>query len=693
MDRTVYVSPSAAHVNLCATSPAKSITFGLWVSGPGQAHDAGGASAQVDYSTSGGLAGVSITTDPAPGYYSAPSWPAWNYGVGENPLLLVTVTVIITPTGSVTSGDITVIVYGSTAQIHVNGFVLSPDVVDDFDDLDNTALSSHAPLSQPAGGIQGWQGTGGTSIISNKAAIGCCSGATLWHRLYAALHDNHYVYVEVFRPTPIGSSPMGIAGRVNEIAGNTNTGVDIIYFEAIAQSDSLVNLQWSQLDAGVIIIYNQSIATNVAWARGTTKRLMLFFSGDKVYFYICDAGGGNPVLWKTATLTTTWNDSDHDYVGFTSSQAGRGLTFDNFRSGIITLLPDTDELDFACPCGSVAVEGQTVLITHDPEELPLALTSVDSDVWVISVLDSAFSPAAMTVSVDPTGMGPGTYYATVTVLDKVVDVVLTISENTLVVDPESLDYAKAEGDAAETKTVALVSTPGTAGDLVATLEYDDGAGWLLAELSTSTIPSILSVTCDTSGLTALGTYHATVHIACPCDLDGIDIPVTLVLVHGPPVVTITGPTTTLLRHVALAGLGISYSPATIVKYRWGWVARNWWFNAWQFSSDWFGAGDPIIVIRPTTVYYQVEGMSVIVHIQDMINHGSFTVHLSVTDSVGLTGCAEHTVLMSCIPFSESVGIDPLYVCSAPDSPDYVEPEYESPTYLEAGEPIAACDIS
>jgi hypothetical protein len=505
MDRSLFVSPSAAHFNLCATSAAKTLEFGVGVSGPGTAGVVSGA---VGYTTGGGLAGVSIATVPATGTYTV-TWPAWNYGVGANPQLLATVGITITPTGAVTSGTIELTVYGIPVTI-----TLSSDVMDDFDDVDGTALGAHAPLSQPAGGIQGWHGLGmnHTLIQGDTAQPGCCSGVALWHRLFAELHDNFYVYVEALRPAGIGNAPMGIIGRASGVAGSTNTGVDIIYFEATNRSDTLVDLQWSQLDAGVIVIYQQAIETGYAWARGVTKRLTLLFSGSTVYFYLCDSGGGNPVLKATKTLSPDWNDSGHDYVGFTSTHAGRGVAFDDFRAGALILLLDTDTLYYLAPYGSTSTDDQTVEITTDPAFVPLSLTTVDSEAWVTSSLAAATSPTTMTVSVDPTGLAPDTYNATVTVNGEVVDIVLEVFA-TLALDPDALDFtAEWLGPDPDSKTVAVSPGGVLMGLSIGTITYGPGAtNWLAVTIDDTTTPAIARVQPATGSL-APGIYTATVQV-------------------------------------------------------------------------------------------------------------------------------------------------------------------------------------
>ena len=167
--------------------------------------------------------------------------------------------------------------------------------------------------------------------------------------------------------------------------------------------------------------------------------------------------------------------------------------------------------------------------------LPFTVQAVSAPGWLSFTPSSgAATPAQVTVSMNPAGLAPGTYSATLTVaspgqVSHNVTVTLNVQASTLSHFPSAFTFNAQAGSTAvlQAQQLGVYENTNAAVSLTATAVVTTpvGGAWLSVAPPTGTTFSYFSVTANAAGLAA-GTYTGNIHIAAP-NLTPFDVPVTL----------------------------------------------------------------------------------------------------------------------------------------------------------------------
>jgi hypothetical protein len=144
------------------------------------------------------------------------------------------------------------------------------------------------------------------------------------------------------------------------------------------------------------------------------------------------------------------------------------------------------------------------------------------------------------VSVNPTGLSPGTYKGSITVSSLVaagspqtIPVTLTVAAANIQVNPGQLQFTHIVGNASPTaQTVSVTSAEGS---VPVGVSVASGGNWLAATLSQSSTPASLFVLVNPTGL-AVGNYSGSITISSTAASNSpLTLPVKLVVSLSPTV--------------------------------------------------------------------------------------------------------------------------------------------------------------
>jgi len=249
----------------------------------------------------------------------------------------------------------------------------------------------------------------------------------------------------------------------------------------------------------------------------------------------------------------------------------------NYSSTQLLNVP-TATLIFVYQLGGSAPADQTVNVTATSGTLAYAISQSANSSWMI-VPNAGSTTAPFTVHVNPGGLAPGTYSATINITPansstpQQIPVTLNVSNNPFIssnVGAMSFPYQIGQA-APAAQTFQISSTNGVALNFTATpVTTTCGSGWLLlngaatAVNGTTSAPSPISVTIATTGLAA-GTCTGSISVAATIASTGVpaanspfSIPVTVVVDSKAMLVT----TPAAVSFTAPVG-GVSPSPQTI----------------------------------------------------------------------------------------------------------------------------------
>jgi hypothetical protein len=453
--------PATINVSLLDVSPARSLAYAVlsYDIAPDAPDDSGDyryiwinmqhcvnvtVYVQVGYAALSGLPGGIAQTGPGD-CATAFSIGVYNGNFGQNPRGF-TVQVLITPAG-VPSGYIIVGTnvpgYGTaTCQINLSGGLGATIVRDSFHGIDHSSIANHTPDLAPdaayAGEVVGWHGRAAYAdeILSNTMSTGGSDGTVNYGRIWSSRNDHLKIYRDMTREAfpGGGGEVMAILGRASRLDGNTDTGVDLIWFFTQSFDDNTVLLSWDQRysdGSGWHIVQGDYQFQSFAWTRGTAKRLGMVFIGDKLYLYIADTvTGDNAQLIRTVTLATPWNDTSHQYVGFADTHYPGNVVTTEFFGGALTTVgqpasPPWQSFTYITKTGSVpwlsetwAVEarvpwssgrqvlGKPILFIHDvthkgfrPAWVNVPPLGATAEVWVRSAAGGSWE-LKETVAID-----------------------------------------------------------------------------------------------------------------------------------------------------------------------------------------------------------------------------------------------------------------------------------------------------
>lgn len=228
----------------------------------------------------------------------------------------------------------------------------------------------------------------------------------------------------------------------------------------------------------------------------------------------------------TGTITVTPGTANLSPGTYTATITVRGCSTLNCAPGSdVAGSPKTIHVSYVIGA-SIAVSPGLLSFTHVtgsayPAAQNLAVVASAGEGWTATVshpwisIDSGSGtgPGNVSVSVDPTGLAPGTHDGSVTFVvsssgDTVVaSVSLTVSMPAIVAGSGSLWFGGAYGAPLAPQTINLSMNDGAAVAWTAT----PGAGWILLDKTSGTTPDTLTVSIDPSGL-GIGTHTATITV-------------------------------------------------------------------------------------------------------------------------------------------------------------------------------------
>ena len=228
----------------------------------------------------------------------------------------------------------------------------------------------------------------------------------------------------------------------------------------------------------------------------------------------------------------------------------------NYASGQLLNVP-TNTLNFNYQLGGSAPADQTVSVTATSGTLAYAISQSANSSW-LTVPNAGSTAAPFTVHVNPAGLTPGTYNATISVTSSIpgsaaqqIPVVLKVGNDPFInTNVGSMAFPFQIGQAAPaSQTLKITSSTGTPLNYTAsTTATTCGNNWLLLNNSTSPMTGVtdgaVSISIATAGLSA-GTCSGSINITAiiastgvPAVNSPLSIPVTLTVAATPMLVTL-----------------------------------------------------------------------------------------------------------------------------------------------------------
>ena len=196
-------------------------------------------------------------------------------------------------------------------------------------------------------------------------------------------------------------------------------------------------------------------------------------------------------------------------------------------------------LTFAYVTGGTAPPSQTFQITASPS-LPVT-AATDGSPWVSVSPDGGNTPQVFTVSVNTTGLAPGTYNSKISItsagaanspLSVPVQLVITSPPppDNLVAAPKTLSFAFVTGGAIpSSQTFQITASPN-----LSVTAATDGAAWISVNPGSGNTPEVFTVSINPAGLTA-GTYNSKISITSAGAANSpLSVPVQLLITNPPP---------------------------------------------------------------------------------------------------------------------------------------------------------------
>jgi hypothetical protein len=287
--------------------------------------------------------------------------------------------------------------------------------------------------------------------------------------------------------------------------------------------------------------------------------------------------------WITVTPNSGATDATSGMVQVAVGYSLNGLTVGNTYKGTITVITPggtptstsipvtlnyssnpllnvpTNTLSFFSELGGTAPADQTVNVTSTSSTLSYAISQSTNSAW-LSVPNAGNTGAPFTVHVNPAGLGPGTYTATINVTSAVagsspqqIPVVFKVSNDPFIATnvnaTAGFSFPVQLGQPAPaTQTLRLTSSTGVPLTFTATPATTNcGSNWLLlngaASAVSGTTDSTLGVSIATTGLTA-GTCTGSINVAATVVSTGaaavnspLTIPISVVVASTPMLVT------------------------------------------------------------------------------------------------------------------------------------------------------------
>ena len=245
-------------------------------------------------------------------------------------------------------------------------------------------------------------------------------------------------------------------------------------------------------------------------------------------------------------VMSTLNDPAHpNRIGSSSQFSDWHQVTVGVNPNVLHVTPTS--LAFSAVAGDPNPPDQYLAVTAPASSPTLAwqtsITTTGNLNWLSAIPISGSGDGTISVTVDATGLVSGTYHGFVTVFDPAqltdratADVLLQVTEPTLQVSPNALEFTVMQGDPSPSPQQLAVTIQPISPTLMWTTEVTttDGVNWLAVAPTSSSGDDVLNVTADPTFLAA-GTYHGQVKVyemAKPTDR--VTATVTLNVLAPPP---------------------------------------------------------------------------------------------------------------------------------------------------------------
>jgi uncharacterized protein (TIGR03437 family) len=206
-----------------------------------------------------------------------------------------------------------------------------------------------------------------------------------------------------------------------------------------------------------------------------------------------------------------------------------------------TVTVDKSTLNFSAQFQG-AVASQQLTVSSSSGAVPFSIfTNTSGSVQWLKVngqtVFTGTTPVAVTATADPTGLNPGTYTSTLSVVSSgnTIPVSVTFTVSTIGVSPSSITFTPytVGGSLPLPQSVTLSGT----GSFTAAASTTTGGQWLSVTPTSSAAPGAVTVSLNASIVTGLstGTYQGAITITPAGSNSPIIVPVTLTVVPTPPV--------------------------------------------------------------------------------------------------------------------------------------------------------------
>jgi hypothetical protein len=228
--------------------------------------------------------------------------------------------------------------------------------------------------------------------------------------------------------------------------------------------------------------------------------------------------------------------SSNNFPTASPLQAANHGPFDAYAAKIATLptlTVSSNSLSFNYKQGTTPPASQQFTVGAAGGSLGYTVSVTSPPAWLSFSPNSGTAPAPVTVSVNPSGLAPNTYSATLTVASpgqtsQLVTVTLNVAASALNTFPDSLLFTAEAGSGVSPSDqfLQVYETSGASVNFTASASVTSpsGGSWLSVSPTTGTTYAFLSITA-TLGTLPAGTYSGTIHITAP-DVNPVDVPVT-----------------------------------------------------------------------------------------------------------------------------------------------------------------------
>lgn len=382
-------------------------------------------------------------------------------------------------------GHITVTASGvsnSPQIITVSLQILAQDMAENFSDLGSGWIIS------PMGLGTGWKVANGTYSYSGLGLSQSCAGNSAW---------SDYTFDTNVQLANLSNWPGGVRARVNP---STGAGYAVWLYPGYGKAILYRVSQWDINGPGLIQLAVAPLTFDLS-----KHDLKLTFAGNLISVY-----------WDGISLMSA---SDATYAnGFVCFDTdNQPISYSNVS---VASVQNPVTLDSVTPSSLVFNAGpgftpapQTVNITAGGANTTWAATSNVS--WMAAAPSNSLTPGSLTISVNPSGMTPGSYPGSVTVSAPgasnsplIIPVTLAINSTVLSVTPSTLTFFGAVGLNPNPQSIQISNT-GTA-SLNWTASHT--SSWLGLSSTSGTTPASVTVTAGTT-TTGAGTFNDMIKIA------------------------------------------------------------------------------------------------------------------------------------------------------------------------------------